>query len=126
MRTITAIAVFLFGTTFLWLTPAMAGKSGQDLSGPRWVAVQLLAWATILGFTAAAWGIYRSLAWWTPVLAVAALAGVVAAGLYAFAVREVPDVANVASNVLLHAGISLALLVAVALPTVRQTFIERL
>lgn len=126
MRTITAVAVFLFGTTFLWLTPAMAGKSGQELSGARWVTVQVLVWAAILGFSAAAWGLYRSLPWWTPVLAVSALAGLAASAVYALAVRDVPGVANVASNVLLHAGVSLVLLVVVSTPTVRQTLTERL
>jgi hypothetical protein len=126
MRTTTAVAVFLFGTTFLWLTPAMAGKSGQDLSGARWVAVQVLVWAAILGFTAAAWGLYRSLSWWTPVLVVSALAGVAASAMYALAVRDVPGVANVASNVLLHAGVSALLLIAVSTPTVRQALVERL
>ena len=125
MRTITAIAVFLFGTTSCRSRRHRRQERSRP-HGARWVTVQVLVWATILGFTAAAWGIYRSLSWWTPVLAAAAFAGIAAAGLYAFAVREVPDVANVASNVLLQAGISLALLVAVALPTVRQTFIERL
>ncbi|TQJ48443.1 hypothetical protein [Phycicoccus sp. SLBN-51] len=126
MRTITAIAVFLFGTTFLWLTPAMAGKSGPDLGGARWVAVQLLVWASIIGFTLSAWGIYRSQAWWVPALAASAVAGVAAAAVYGFAVRDVSGVANVASNVVIHAGISLALLGAVATPALRHTLVERL
>ena len=117
MRTITAIAVFLFGTTFLWLAPAMAGKSGSDLGGARWVAVQLLVWASIIGFAVSAWGIYRSQTWWVPALAASAVAGVAATAVYGVAVRDVAGVANVASNVVIHAGISLALLVAVATPS---------
>jgi hypothetical protein len=65
-RNLVAIGVFLFGTTFLWMTPAMSGKQGQEVSGPRWAAVQVLVWVSIIGFSAAAWAVWRSLDWWAP------------------------------------------------------------
>jgi hypothetical protein len=70
-----AIGVFLFGTTFLWMTPAMSGSQGQAMNGLGWVAVQILVWLSIAGFSATAWAILKSLSWWLPALAASAALG---------------------------------------------------
>lgn len=125
-RNAIAIAVFLFGTTFLWLTPAMSGKEDQTLTGARWLAVQILVWLSILGFSAAAWAIFRSLDWWPLAVAVSAAVGISAAVIYLFAVRGLDGVANVASNVAIHAGVSLLLLAVVVVPALRNSLSQRL
>ena len=93
MRTAVAICVFLFGTTFLWLTPVMSGKQA-DLSGTRWAVVQVLVWLSIIGFAAAAWAILRSDAWWVPVIAGSAVLGVAATVMYVIAARGVQEFAT--------------------------------
>ena len=62
-RNLGALALFLYGTTFLWLTAAFAG-TGTPASGTAWTVTQLLVIATIGGFSVAAWGIYKATSWW--------------------------------------------------------------
>ena len=126
MRNLMAAGLFLFGTTFLWLTPAIAGRQGHPPSGPRWAAVQLLAWVTIAGFTVASWALLRSLGWWPLVLSGAAVLGVAVTLLFGVAARGAEGVANVAGNVGLHAVVSLVVLAAMVVPTLREALIHRL
>jgi hypothetical protein len=56
-------ALFLYGTTFLWLTAAFAGTP-KPPAGTAWSITNVLVVATILGFTVAAWGVYRVTFWW--------------------------------------------------------------
>jgi hypothetical protein len=58
-----ATALFLFGTTFLWLTAAFAGTP-KPPAGTAWSITNALVAATVLGFTVAAWGVYRVTSWW--------------------------------------------------------------
>jgi hypothetical protein len=62
-RNLGALALFLYGTTFLWLTSAFAG-TGTPASGTAWTVTQLLVITTIGGFSVAAWGIYKATSWW--------------------------------------------------------------
>jgi hypothetical protein len=59
-RNVLALGVFLFGTTYLWLTPSYVGKSA---TGAVWVVVQVLSIVTIVGFAAATWGIFKATGW---------------------------------------------------------------
>jgi hypothetical protein len=43
-----AVALFLYGTTFLWLTPAFVGN-GKTTEGTAWTVTQILVVPTILG-----------------------------------------------------------------------------
>lgn len=124
-RNVLAVGVFLFGTTFLWLTPAMAGKE-SDLTGAGWVLVQVLAWSAIVGFTAAAWAVFKALDWWWSALAASAVVGVAATAVYLVAARGAESVVNVASNGVIHAGVSAVILAAVATPALRDGIAHRL
>jgi hypothetical protein len=65
LRNLTALGMFLFGTTFLWLTPAMAGKAdGSTPKGGLWTSVEVLGYVSVLAFGAASWAIYKSFDWW--------------------------------------------------------------
>ncbi len=55
-RNVFALALFLFGTTFLWLTAAFLGDK-RDAKGVVWTVVQVGAMLVIIGFAAGAWGL---------------------------------------------------------------------
>jgi hypothetical protein len=76
-RNILAIGVFLFGTTFLWMTPTFLPK-GSSATGAIWIVVQALTFAAIIGFTIAAWGIFKATGWWEQVAIGSAIVGIVA------------------------------------------------
>src|SRR5919205_312981 len=54
IRNLGGVALFLFGTTFLWLTPSFA-SAGVSTKGAAWSLTQVLALATIVLFTVAGW-----------------------------------------------------------------------
>src|SRR4029453_18609801 len=63
IRNLGGVALFLFGTTYLWLTPMFASR-GIPTRGIWWSVTQILAFATLLGFTVAAWGLFKKSSWW--------------------------------------------------------------
>lgn len=69
IRNIGGVALFLLGTTYLWLTPAFASR-GADTTGVWWNLAGALALVTLAGFTLATWGLFARHSWWV----VAALA----------------------------------------------------
>src|SRR4029453_823704 len=77
VRNIGGVALFLFGTTFLWLTPAFATR-GISTEGGWWTATRALGLLPVAGFTVATWGLFRRDAWWEPVGLGSALVGLVA------------------------------------------------
>ena len=92
-RNILAFGVFLFGTTYLWLTPSFVGKS---TSGAVWIIAQLLAMAAIIGFAAAAWGIFRATGWWEPVLIISAIVGMASVIPYWIGIQSLAGAVGVA------------------------------
>src|SRR5215470_16205338 len=68
-----ALALLLFGASYLWLTPAFLNRAGiqgtiLDLKG-------LLALIAVVGFAAAAWGVFKDRGWWVPVAVASGLMG---------------------------------------------------
>jgi hypothetical protein len=76
IRNIGGVALFLFGTTFLWLTPEFATR-GIPTSGAWWSITRILALVTLLGFAVATWGLFRQAAWWDSLAIAAAILGMV-------------------------------------------------
>ena len=72
-----AIGLFLFGSTFLWMTPAMAGTTPPP-TGTAWMLTNLLSFAAVIGFTVAAWAVYKQYAWWDTAALVSGIVGLVA------------------------------------------------
>ena len=66
LQNILAVGVFLLGTTFLWMTPVFLLK-GSSATSAIWIVAQVLAFAAIIGFAIAAWGIFKSTGWCEPV-----------------------------------------------------------
>jgi hypothetical protein len=64
-RTAAAVAILLFGSTFLWFMPSFLG-TGTNVEGALRSVIQLLVLATVAGYAAAAWGLHRMTAWWRP------------------------------------------------------------
>ena len=62
IRNLGGVALFLFGTTFLWLTPAFAG-AGVSTKGILWSVTQVLCLVTMAGFTIATWGLFSRSSW---------------------------------------------------------------
>ena len=77
IRNIGGVALFLFGTTFLWLTPLFAAPKGTNTTGAAWVTTGVLAAAVIIGFTVATWGLFRRATWWENLATISAIAGLV-------------------------------------------------
>jgi len=101
VRNILAIGIFLFGTTYLWLTPAFVGKSA---TGTVWAAVQVLAYAAIIGFTLAAFGLFKGTDWWEAVTIGSAVVGMAAVIPYAIGLQNVSGGLNAAAleNIAIH------------------------
>jgi hypothetical protein len=68
-----ALALFLFGASYLWLTPTFLNRPG--FQGTIFDPKGLLAVIAILGFAAAAWGLFKDQGWWVPVAIVSGLIG---------------------------------------------------
>lgn len=74
VRNVVAVAVFLFGASFLWLTPMWIGQANSKLG--LLDPTGLLAILTVIGFALAAWGIFKAAGWWEPVAIGSALVGI--------------------------------------------------
>jgi hypothetical protein len=101
IRNVGGVSLFLFGTTFLWLTPVYAA-SGVDTSGAAWAMTAVLATVTVIGFTVATWGLFRRSGWWELVASVSAIAGLVTLVPY-WVAADSSGVANPAFDVVIHA-----------------------
>jgi len=113
IRNTGGVALLLFGSTYLWLTPEFASK-GADTSGLGWQVVRVGSLVTVLGFTAATWGLFSRAGWWeTAALASAGLGALVLVPYWVAAHRagEPSPWWNVLVHVVGVAGVLVLLLV---------------
>ena len=113
IRNIGGVALFLFGTTFLWITPDFATR-GISTSGIWWSATRVLALLTLLGFTIATWGLFQRASWWESAAIASAAAGLIALATYwvaAHAAGEITPWFTVMIHVLGITGVLVLLLV---------------
>jgi hypothetical protein len=75
-KNLVALGLFLFGTTFLWMTPAFAGKTPP--TGTAWTLANVLALVAVAGFTVAAWAVFKQSSWWATAALVSGIVGLVA------------------------------------------------
>jgi hypothetical protein len=68
LKNILALGLFLFGTTFLWMTASFAGRAPPP-TGTAWTFVNGLALAAVAGFTVAGWAVFKTYSWWPTVAA---------------------------------------------------------
>jgi hypothetical protein len=116
-RNFGVLALFVYGTTFLWLTAAFAGIE-TPASGTAWTVTQLLVLATIGGFSVAAWGSYKATSCWERLAIGSAVLGFAPLIPYWLAARPAVDAGTVAQGVIIHAiGNALVLVLLLAPPT---------
>ncbi len=84
IRNIGGAALFLAGTTWLWLTPAFASRE-VSTSGFTWAITRALCLLTVVGFCVATYGLFTRHAWWEPVALASAALGLVTLIPYWFA-----------------------------------------
>lgn len=81
IRNMGGVALLLLGSTFIWLTPEFASK-GADTSGLGWQLARIGSLVTILGFTAATWGLFQKSPWWEGAALASATFGVLVLAPY--------------------------------------------
>jgi hypothetical protein len=113
IRNVGGVALFLFGTTFLWLTPSFASRE-VTTAGAMWTVTAVLALAALVGFTVATWGLFRKASWWEGATVAAAVLGIVVLVPYWLAARHAGETTP-QFNVFIHAvgdaGVFILLLV---------------
>jgi hypothetical protein len=115
IRNIGGVALFLAGTTWLWLTPAFASR-GVSTSGVLWAITRVLCLLTIAVFCVATWGLFAHHSWWEAVaLGSAALGLVTLVPYWIAAARGGESVGTTSWNAFVHvlmvAGVFALLLV---------------
>ena len=118
-RNLGALALLLYGTTFLWLTAAFAG-TGRPASGTAWTVTQLLVLVTIGGFSVAAWGIYKATSWWERLAVGAAIFGFAPLIPYWLAASAVVGGGTVAQGVVSHVVGNALILLLLLMPSPRH------
>jgi hypothetical protein len=115
-RNVVAGGLLLFGSTFLWMTASFAGKTPPP-EGAIWTIENVLALMVVVGFTAAAWGVFKDLSWWEPLAAISGVLGLVAVIPYVIGISGIGGFAdlgveiNLAMHVLGSASVLTLLLV---------------
>jgi hypothetical protein len=125
-RNVIAAGVFLFGTTFLWMMPLFIGPKA---TGAMWTAAQVLGFLAIIGFTAAAWGIFKATGWWETVALASSVVGVAATIPYAIAAPTTAgtgDPLSIFINIVLHGLGSAVIIAALLMPPAEHWIAGRL
>jgi hypothetical protein len=87
-KNILALGLFLFGTTFLWMTASFAGRVPPP-TGTAWTLVNGLALAAVAGFTLAGWAVFKTYSWWPTPALLSAVVGLVAAVPFVVGLRQI-------------------------------------
>jgi hypothetical protein len=66
IRNLGGVALLAMGSTWLWLTPAFAGR-GVSTTGVLWSVTRALALITVAAFCVATWGLFARHSWWEAV-----------------------------------------------------------
>lgn len=120
IRNLGGVALLLAGTTWLWLTPAFAGR-GVSTSGAMWSVTRVLSLLTVAAFCVATWGLFARHAWWEPVALGAAGLGLAALVPFWFAARAGGEAAGAVTwNVLVHLLMVAGVLVLLLVPQLEQ------
>ena len=115
IRNLGGISLLLAGTTWLWLTPAFAGRS-VSTSGFLWALTRVLSLLTVAAFCVATWGLFARQSWWEAVAIGSAVLGLITLLPYWLAAQGGGEAAGAAAwnafvHVLMVAGVLALLLV---------------
>ena len=81
IRNLGGVSLLLMGSTWLWLTPAFAGR-GVSTSGVLWAMTRVLCLLTVVGFCVATWALFARYPWWELAAKGSAAVGAVTLVLY--------------------------------------------
>jgi hypothetical protein len=127
-RNVLAVSMFLFGTTFMWMTAAFAGRTPPP-RGSAWTVVGVVALVAVAGFSLASWGVWKDLAWWQAAAAASAVVGLAAVVPYVLGLRQAgigfADL-GIGINLAMHLVGSAAVLAIVLVPLARDWVTHRL
>jgi hypothetical protein len=125
-KNVSAIAFFLFGTTFVWMTASFVGKTPAP-SGTLWSAVNILAFTAVVAFTVTAWGVYKQTPWWETAAVVSAALGLITVVPYVIAINGEGELSDqgVVVNIGLHVICSLVVVAVAVVPVVHDWFTHR-
>ena len=127
VRNIGGVALFLLGTTYVWLTQALAllgidtsafGTWGIDTSGIWWDVTRVLSAVTLVCFTVATWGLFARRSWWEVVALASASLGLLALTPFWIAV-QVGGGSTPWFNLLVHALGCASVLLLLLVPVLR-------
>lgn len=118
VRNLGGLALFLFGTTFVWLTPEFATK-GVSTSGAWWSAARVGSLLTMLGFSVATWGLFTRADWWEAAAVGSAWFGLVTLIPYWVAANRAGEVAP-GFNVLIHVLGSVGVVLLLRVPALQR------
>lgn len=127
-KNLVAVGLFLFGSTFLWMTPAFAGRTSPP-TGVAWTLENVLALVAVAGFTVAAWAVFKQHAMWGPITLASAIVGLVAVIPFVVGLSQIgagfADL-GVQINLWMHLLGSLAAMAVVVLPGLHMWVVHRL
>lgn len=118
IRNMGGVALFLFGTTFAWITPEFV-TAGLKNTGGLWATVRVLALVTAGGFTVATWGLFQRASWWETVAVVSAVMGAIALVTYLMAARAAGEMNPWFTAAIIALGIA-GVLVLLLVPSLEQ------
>lgn len=122
-----ALGLFLFGTTFLWMTRDFLANPREG-AGAIWSVIQVLVFIAIAGFGVAAWIVFKEASRWEPVVIASAIVGLAALVPFVVGVRQVGDAGDpgVQMNIAIHAVGIAAVFVIVLVPVVHDWIARRI
>lgn len=120
IRNLGGVGLLLMGSTWLWLSPAFAGR-GVSTSGLLWAVTRALCLITIAGFCVATWGLFARHSWWEVVALGSAAVGVLALPTFSIAAaRGGEQAGTVTWNVFVHVLMLTAMCVLLLVPSLER------
>jgi hypothetical protein len=120
IRNLGGVALLLMGSTWLWITPAFAGR-GVSTAGSLWAVTGALALLTVAGFCVATWGLFARHPWWEQVALGSAVVGLVALATFCIAATRGGEATGaVVWNAFVHLLMVAGLFVLLLTPSLEQ------
>jgi peptidoglycan/LPS O-acetylase OafA/YrhL len=117
-RNVAAVALLVYARTFLWMTASFAGTK-KPPGGAAWTLANIGALASLVLFTLAAWGVFKSKPWWERAAAAGAILGLAALVPYGIAASST-GVSGPGLNSAIHIAGSGAVLLVVLVPALER------
>lgn len=120
LRNLGGVALLLTGSTWLWLSPAFAGRE-VSTTGVMWAITRVLCLVTMAGFVVATWGLFTRHTWWEQVALGASVLGLVTLAPYWVAATGGGETAGTAAwNVFVHLLMLGGVFVLLLVPSLEQ------